>query len=294
MNAFLIAWRASRYLPVPVLRAAARCGSDYAWFMRGKAVTRLEENLHRVTGLSGRKLRRLSRKGMASAASYYAEVLELPRMSGEAIDARVRLEDADELHRILAEEGTVIAPLSHSGNWDLIGAYAGRNIAPITSVAEVLDPPEVFEEFVAFREKLGMKIFGHEGSSTFRKLLTAARKDGIIALVADRDLSGSGIHVTMWGHEVRVAPGPAALAAATGNALIPVMIYSERLTGERRRAAKSHTGKVLVFGPAIRVPDGPKAQHVQVMTESWVEFMSEQIAAHPEDWHMLQRFGWIE
>jgi KDO2-lipid IV(A) lauroyltransferase len=294
MNAFLFAWRNSRYLPVSVIRAAAWTGGSLAWFMRGKSVTRLEDNLHKVTGLHGRELRKVSRRGMLSTASYYAEILELPRMSGEAIDARVRVENGEVMTELLASKETIVAPLSHSGNWDLIGAYAGRNIAHVTSVAEVLKPPEVFEEFVEFREKLGMTIFGHEGSSTFRKLIEAVKQSGIVALVADRDLSGSGIRVKMWGHDVRVAPGPAALASVTGATLIPVMIYSERLTGARRRAAKSRTGKVMVFGEAVRVPDGPKSQHVHIMTESWVAFISEQIAAHPGDWHMLQRFGWIE
>lgn len=294
MNAFLVAWRTSRYLPVPVLRGAAWAGSNLAWFMRGKSVTRLESNLHMVTALEGRALRKLSRRGMISAGAYYAEVLELPRMSGTAIDARVRMENPEEFQKALEAGGTLVAPLSHSGNWDLIGAYGGRNLGHVTSVAEVLKPKEVFDEFVAFREGLGMTIFGHEGSATFRKLIAAASKGGILALVADRDLSGNGIPVTMWGHGVRVAPGPAALAVATKSPLLPVMIYSERLTGARRKAAKSRTGKVMVFGPVQLVPDGPKSEAVQFMTESWVAFMSEQIAAHPEDWHMLQRFGWIE
>ncbi|WP_061965621.1 phosphatidylinositol mannoside acyltransferase [Demequina aurantiaca] len=295
MNAFLIAWRASRYLPVSVVRGLASLGAASAWFLRGKSVTRLESNLHKVTGLSGKPLRRLSRRGMSSVANYYAEVLELPRMSGDVIDARVRMENEHEVQAILRDEGRVVLPLSHSGNWDLIGAYAGRNIAHVTSVAEVLNPPEVFEEFIKFRAGLGMTIFGHEGQSTFRKLITQAKTvGGALALVADRDLSGSGIHVDMWGHDVRVAPGPAALAVASGSALIPVMVYSEPLTGARRKAAKSRVGKVLKFGPTIRIPEGRKTDQVQSMTESWVAFISTEIAAHPEDWHMLQRFGWTE
>jgi lauroyl/myristoyl acyltransferase len=292
MNAFLFAWRASRYLPVTVIRAVAWSGGMAAWFVRGKSVTRLEQNLTRVTGLHGRALRRVSRRGMVSVASYYAEVLELPRMTGAAIDARVRVVNGAAIEDALADGGTAIASLSHSGNWDLIGAYGGRNYGHVTSVAEVLKPPEVFEEFVQFRERLGMTILGHEGSSTFRNLILAAQRPGIIALVADRDLSGSGIEVTMWGHGVKVAPGPAALASSTNRPIVPVMIYSERLRGARRRAAKSRVGKVLVFGEKIDVPDGPKSERVQSMTQSWVTFMSEQIAAHPEDWHMLQRFGW--
>jgi len=295
MNAFLIAWRTSAYLPVSVIRSVAWVGAVSAWGLRGKAVTRLEGNLSRVTGLTGKPLRKLSKRGMKSAASYYAEILELPRMSLKSIDARVRIENGAELLQILETEDRVIIPVSHSGNWDLLGAFAGRNIGHVTSVAEVLKPVEVFEEFVSFREQLGMTIFGHEGSSTFRKLLGAINDEGgVVALVADRDLSGHGIEVQMWGQGVRVAPGPAALAVASSTALVPVMVYSERLTGQRRKAAKSRTGKVMKCGPAIRVPEGPKSERVQSMTESWVAYLSDEIAAHPEDWHMLQRFGWTE
>lgn len=295
MNAFVIAWRASRYFPISVIRSVAWVGAVCAWSIRGKAVTRLEENLSKVTGLTGKPLRKLSKRGMKSVASYYAEIFELPRMSLKSIDARVRLEHGAELLDIMETEGRVVIPVSHSGNWDLLGAFAGRNIGHVTSVAEVLKPVEVFDEFVRFREKLGMTIFGHEGSSTFRKLLGAISDEGgVVALVADRDLSGHGINVQMWGHSVRVAPGPAALAAASSSALIPVMVYSERLTGQRRKAAKSRTGKVMKCGPVIRVPDGPKSERVQSMTESWVAYISDEIAAHPEDWHMLQRFGWTE
>ena len=40
------------------------------------------------------------------------------------------------------------------------------------------------------------------------------RDGGVVRLLTDRDLSGTGIEVEMWGHRVRVAPGPAAFAIA--------------------------------------------------------------------------------
>ncbi len=31
------------------------------------------------------------------------------------------------------------------------------------------------------------------------------------------------------------------------------------------------------------------------MSQAWADVVgSTAIAAHPEDWHMLQRFGWVE
>jgi lauroyl/myristoyl acyltransferase len=295
MNAFLVATKVSRRSPRWFVRGAARLGADAAWLRKGKATRRLEDNLTRVTGLTGRPLRRLSRASLASTARYYAETLELRRMTGEQIDARVRVEDPHGAIPVLQARGGASLALSHSGNWDLIGAYTCRNIAPVTSVAEVLEPRAVFEEFVALRSSLGMRILGHEGSATFRALLLIAKRDpDVIALLADRDLSGSGVEVSMWGHRVKVAPGPAALARAAGTPLIPVFVHYERLFGARKRAAGSAWGSVLRFGAPVE-PDsvtGPDA--VSELSQQWAAWMAEQVASQPQDWHMLQRFGWVE
>ncbi|MCB2414086.1 phosphatidylinositol mannoside acyltransferase [Demequina sp. TTPB684] len=295
MNAFVVAWRVSRRLPVSAIRGAAWLIAMYAWLRRAKPSRRLEQNLHKVTGLEGRALRRLSRKGMASAARYYAEVLELPRMTGEVIDARVRMEGFADIEWVFERDNGMVAVLGHSGNWDLIGAYACRNIIGVTSVAEVLEPRSVYDEFVAFREQLGMQILGHEGGSTFRKLLRIATSEHtLVCLLSDRDLSGSGVEVTMWGHRVRVAPGPAALAHGARTVLLPVSVRYERLKGARRRAAKSRWGIVMTFGPVLKPEDFPGSDRVETMTQAWATSLASGIEKHPEDWHMLQRFGWVE
>ena len=295
MNAMTVAMRVSPYLPLWLLRGGAWTGAMVGWLRRGKSTRRLEENLGRVTGLGGSDLRRLSRRGMLSASRYYAEVLELPRMKHEVVDARVRLDAEDAVLAHLATEGKIVVALGHSGNWDLVGAYACRNITTVITVAEVLRPREAYEQFVALRENLGMVIFGHEGSSTFRKLIRAARtRDGLLCLLADRDLSGTGVEVEMWGHRVRVAPGPSALAVATDVALIPVTVYYERLHGQRRRQAKSRWGTVMSFGPIVRPGDVAADDRVGVLTRGWTSYIADAISAHPQDWHMLQRFGWVE
>jgi KDO2-lipid IV(A) lauroyltransferase len=288
--------RVSRYLPRPVLRWLAWAGANVSWLRGGRSRKRLEDNLHRVTGLEGRDLSRLSRRGLVTAARYYSEVLEMPRVTPEQADARLRILNPDQaLPAIHAGGGTVIA-LGHSGNWDLVGYYSTRAILPVTSVAEVLEPREVFDQFVALRERIGIRIYGHEGSATFKALLREAKGDEprIIALVSDRDLSGTGIEVTMWGRTVKVAPGPAALAKASGRPLFPLIVYSERLTGARRRAAKSRWGYVMHFGPELRPQefDGPDA--IVKLTQQWAAWLAKGIEEHPEDWHMLQRFGWVE
>ncbi len=295
MNAFLVAMKASRFFPVWAIRLAAGFGTWLAWCRRGKGVRRLEENYHRVTGLEGRELRRLSRRGMASIARYYAEILELPRMSGDVIDARMRTVGITAAEEAIARDGRMCVVLSHSGNWDLVGAWTCRNLGTVRTVAEVLKPRAVFDEFVRLREKVGMTVLGLEGGSTFRELMAIGMRDGgVIALLADRDLSGSGIEVEMWGHGVRVAAGPAAYAIATKTVLASLHVRYERLHGARRWQARSRWGIVMEFGGMIEVPDAPKKEQIAAMSQEWASFLADRIRTYPEDWHMMQRFGWVE
>jgi len=295
MNAFLTAWRIAPRVPIPVLRAACSTFAWVAWAKNGRAAKRLEDNLHRVTGFEGRKLRRLSRRAFASTARYYSEVFEMDRMTPEQFDARLRIEDITIAHEALNSGRAAVGVLAHTGNWDIVGGYAARHIIPVYAVAEILEPRRVFDEFVAMREGVGMKILGHEGGATFRKLLRIASGErALLCLVSDRDLSGTGVEVDMWGHRVKVAPGPAAVSGATGVPLIPIMSHYERLRGARRRAAGSKWGVVLVFGEPLDPADFPKAGRVEAMSQAWATWMAEQIRQRPEDWHMLQRFGWVE
>lgn len=296
MNALLLAWKASRFLPGSVIRGIAAAGAWITWLRHGKGVRRMEDNYRRVTGLEGRALRRLSRAGMASAARYYAETFEVAKLSGEQIDARVRCEIPDRIREALESDGRLVVVLGHSGNWDLVGGFTSRNIASVISVAEVLKPREVFDAFVRLREDLGMTILGHEGSSTFRQLIAVGqRQGGILALLADRDLSGDGVVVDFAGHRARVAPGPAALSLALGCRLVPLSVHYERLRGERRRRAKSRWGVVMDFGPFIEAPyEGSNREKVEAMSADWAAWLGEKVREHPEDWHMLQRFGWVD
>ena len=56
-----------------------------------------------------------------------------------------------------AGRGTILA-LPHLGGWEWAGIGAGISGHPISVVVEALEPPDVFEWFVAFRERLGMQV----------------------------------------------------------------------------------------------------------------------------------------
>ncbi|RYV52837.1 phosphatidylinositol mannoside acyltransferase [Pengzhenrongella frigida] len=294
-RAFAFAWRVAGHLPDPVLRAVTTIGADAAWLLRGEGVRQLERNLARVRPTASRReLRRLVRAGMRSYLRYYGEAFAVRSFTPAQVAARVRTVGTDPVRADLAANRTVLMALGHLGNWDLAGAYATVHLGPVTTVAERLEPEELFQEFLEFRQGLGMTIIALDetgGGDVFRQLVRVARGGPtLLPLLADRDLTRHGVEIDLFGERARVAAGPAALAVATGAMLVPTTVYYERLSGARRRAAGSPWGIVLDFGAPVTVPtDLPRAERIVAVTQAWVDVVAAGIATHPQDWHMLQK-----
>ena len=292
-RAYAAAWRWGRHIPEPVVRVLARAAADVTWLRHGGGVRRLEANLARVRpDLDAAGLRRLSRAGMRSYLRYFGEAFTLAGRSQQRIAARVGVVNREAVQRHLDEGRCVVLVLGHLGNWDLAGAWATRELAPVTTVAERLKPEEVYQEFLRFREGIGLRIIPTSGGGdVFRQLVRVTRTGpGIMPLLADRDLTAKGVEVDLFGHRARVAAGPAALGVTTGTPVLVTGITYERLHGARRRAAGTPWGIRLEF---IEVP-GPPAElpareRIRVMTQAWADILGDMIRRHPQDWHMLQR-----
>lgn len=290
-RAVLWAFRFFERAPDWLSRGVVRVAADVAWLHHGGGVRQLEANLRRARpDATSRQLRRLSRAGMRTYLRYFVEAFALPRLTPEQRDARVRVIGA-EVPSAAGSRPMVLA-LAHQGNWDLAGAWATAHIAPATTVAERLEPPEVYEAFTRMREAVGMRVIPLDnGQDVFRDLVRAAAQGKVlIPLVADRDLTSRGIEVDLMGARARVAAGPAALAVATGAILVPTLLRQERLRGARRRAAGTPWGLVVTFCPPVPVPEGTtRTEAVRAMTQAWIDTLGEDIARYPTHWHMLQK-----
>jgi phosphatidylinositol dimannoside acyltransferase len=280
--AYAAGWAAIKLLPEPAAYATFAAIGDYVWRRRGRGVTQLERNLHRVVGPSATpdQVRELSRRAMRSYCRYWCDVFRLPVWSRERVVASVTTEN-EKVFRAGLESGRgLIVALPHSANWDLAGAWACLTAAPLTTVAERLHPESLYDRFLAYREMLGMEVLPADGGrSVFTTLQARLRAGGLVCLVADRDLSASGVAVRFFAEPARMPPGPAALAISTGAVLLP--------------AALSYTveGLSIRFQDEISVPaDGVNRAKIAIMTQQLADAYAEGIAARPEDWHMLQRF----
>ncbi|WP_243118202.1 phosphatidylinositol mannoside acyltransferase [Actinomyces wuliandei] len=293
---YRFAWKAVPRLPGRIGYPLFHAGADLAWALhrvRGgsKGVGQLERNLARLLAqpAGSRQVSRLSRQAMRSYMRYFYEAFALPSVSASQLAARVRFEGEFQVLEDL-EHGNVVLALPHTGNWDLVAAWACRELAPVLTVAERVEPEDLFEQFTRFREQLGLRIIGQaRGERVFDRLLEAAGQDRyVIALLADRDLSSSGIRAELCGHPVYVAAGPAALARRLGLPLYTAVMYYERLSGRRRRQAGSPWGLVLSVRKVEAPVTGTGHDQVAEHTRAWVRAVEPLLVEHLVDWHMLQ------
>ena len=94
-------------------------------------------------------------------------------------------------------------------NWDLAGAWACLTGMPVTTVAERLRPESLYDRFVGYREQLGMEVIALTGGGNLLGTLRdALRRGRLVCLLADRDLTGSGVEVDLLGETARLPGGP--------------------------------------------------------------------------------------
>ncbi|KUM71144.1 phosphatidylinositol mannoside acyltransferase [Streptomyces curacoi] len=279
-----LGWSTVKKLPEPVAVRLGRAIADLAWKQRGKGVQRLESNYARVVpDASPERLAELSRAGMRSYLRYWMESFRLPAWSAERVKGGFDAKDIHYLTDGLAAGNGVILALPHLANWDLAGAWVTTKLqTPFTTVAERLRPESLYDRFVAYREGLGMEVLPHSGGTAFGTLARRLRDGGLVCLVADRDLSASGVEVEFFGDTARMPAGPALLAQQTGALLLPVTLWYDD--------SPVMQGRVH---PPIEVPEtGTRAEKTSVMTQALADAFASGIAEHPEDWHMLQRL-WL-
>jgi len=225
------------------------------------------------------------RAGVRSHIRNYAEQLMLGSRRGEPLLEGVSFEGFEAL-AAASEDGPVVLALGHSGSWDRAGAWVCAHGRGIVTVAEKVEPPALFERFVSLREGLGMEIIGvAKGESVFSTLIERVRgRSVIVPLLADRDISGSGIEVDLGTRRALVAAGPAALATKLERPLFAACITYENETPTGADVRVRCVGPINADGQ-----ERPGLNRVEALTQAWVDEFAAMMATKAQDWHMMQR-----
>ena len=109
------------------------------------------------------------------------------------------------------------------------------------------------------------------------QLLELLADNWVIALVADRDLTGRGVEVEMFGATRRLPAGPALLSLTSGAPLMACPVYT------------THWGWHCRIGRPLEIETTGKTRtDVTTLTRALAREFERMISAKPTDWHMFQ------
>ena len=203
-------------------------------------------------------------------ARYWYETFALRAMPADEVNRRFSITGLEHIDRGLAAGRGIVMTLPHMGNWDAAGHWLAVNGYRMTAVAEELKPRSVFELFLRHRRALGM-------GRVAEQLVGLLAENHVITLVADRDLTGRGVAVEMFGGKRMLPAGPALLSLSTGAPLCVSAIYT------------TPEGWHCHIDPPTEIDrTGVMREDVTALTHVIAKGFERHIAAAPVDWHMFQ------
>jgi lauroyl/myristoyl acyltransferase len=219
-----------------------------------------------------------TKEAFALYARYWLDTFRLRVLPPDEVKRRTDMQAIERIDRTLESGHGCITVLPHMGNWDLAGHWLAVNGYPIVSVAEDLRPKRLADLFLHHREALGMKIIPlASDTGVGRQLGALLKQNWIVALVADRDFSGRGVEVEMFGAGRRLPAGPALLSLSTGAPLLVCPVWTTE------RGWRIRIGSPLEFERT-----GDMRADVAALTRLMAAEFERAIASRPVDWHMFQ------
>ena len=267
-------------LPEPVALGLGRTVGDVLFRVRHEHRAMVTANLRRVLGADGDDtavLDRWARRSFQEYARYWVEGARLPGTGPDEVVQHMYIDGLEHLRAGAATgKGTVLA-LPHIGSWEWGGAFLATQGLPMTAVAERIEPPALFDYFVEQRAAMGLTIVPldrHSGGA----LLATLRAGGLVGLLCDRDIEGTGIEVDFFGERTTMPAGPATLALRTGATLCTGAVYSG--PGRQHRS---------VVEPPLDTTRGDSLRDdVARLTQEIATRLEGLIRRAPEQWHVFQ------
>lgn len=227
-------------------------------------------------GLTRRELDVRVEQVFLSYTRYWVDMMRMNGASTEVVNGGIRATNAELVDMALTRGNGAIMAMPHMGAWDYGGTWVAHRWG-LTTVAERVDPPELFNWFVEQRTRNRMRVVALDDPNAGTELIGTLRRNGVVGLLCDRDVGGGGVPVTFFGERTTMPAGPATLALRTGAAIFPNVVYQRNGFVEG------------VIKPAIEFERSGKLRaDIGALTQLVANELESMIAVEPTQWHVLQ------
>ncbi|MFH1189610.1 MAG: lysophospholipid acyltransferase family protein [Candidatus Omnitrophota bacterium] len=228
-------------------------------------------------GKSGSEIRRLAAKVFENLGKTAVEFINFPKIDKSNIDRFVRIENVGILEGELKKGRGVIILTAHFGNWEMLALTIRVKGYPGSVVGRRLYFHKYDRYLNYLRRVHDVNVIYRDQSP--RNILKVLKGGGIIGILADQDVdSVEGVFVDFFGKPAYTPVGPAALAMASGAAILPAFMI---------RSGRKHT---LVIDKPVDISDtGDREADLVANTGRWSNVVESYIRRYPDHWAWMHR-----
>jgi lauroyl/myristoyl acyltransferase len=208
-------------IPLHAAYVVASLGASIAWHASGRLRGITRDHMRHVlpASTSRRAIDRAAQGAVRSAAYYYVDFARYAHLDPEhAFDQVDSIEGLDQLYEAYDRGHGVILASAHIGNPEFI-AQALAPLFDAVVLTEPLEPPALHDFIHEIRARSGVSFVAADRSG-LKTALRHLRCGGVLGLLLDRDVLGTGESFPFFGERAPMPAGGVELVWMTGAALV--------------------------------------------------------------------------
>jgi Kdo2-lipid IVA lauroyltransferase/acyltransferase len=170
----------------------------------------------------------------------------------------------------------VIMLSAHIGNWELGGQALSLLRQPLMAVVLTHQNKKINDFFTRQRSVANMKPV--EIGLSLRKCYELLKKNGMLAVLGDRDFSKNGFVMPFFGKNALIPKGPAVFSRRLGAAIVPCFMIREKDDSFR-----------LIMDPPM-LPDMNEEEDLAIkkLTERCTATIESYVKRYPTQWYVFR------
>jgi lauroyl/myristoyl acyltransferase len=274
--------RIALVLPLKFLYGVACLLADLHYFMYAKErraiIKNLKVILNRPKGTSDEELKIIAKDVFRNFAKYLIDFLRFSIIDIEYIKKFVKLDGLPNLEEALKYGKGAILLSAHLGNWELGGYVMGKTGYSINAVVLTHQNKKVNEFFINQRSMGNFKSI--EIGASLRKCYKALKNNELLALLADRNFSGTGLMTEFFGLRTLMPKGPAVFSIRTGAVIVPTYMIRQ----------DDDTFKMMFEKPIYPQTGSDENLAVENLMKQYLPSVENAIRQHPSQWYVFRCF----
>ena len=266
-------------LPLPALYGIANLVGTGAYLFRRSARRAVIANMRQVMGPDApeRDVRGAALEVFRNATRYYADLFHVPRLDVARFRAeQMEIEGIEYLRDAQRSGRGAVVVGAHFGSPEMAAQGLAADGFSLFGLTEPLQP-EKLSEFIHWLRSQHGHEYHTVSFGAIKKAIRCLKRGGLVAILLDRDVGGTGVPMQLCGAEARIPVGGIDLALRTGADLIPAWTW--RIEGFRFRAE---------IGPPLELArTGDRDKDVLAHAERLLRLFEEHLRARPGQWAVL-------